>query len=510
MKNRLRHFIVAFAALGPIVPAHAQNIEVHKFSRGTEPSEKVRQLRAMRVPFAPTRALREGTHLPTSVDNSVLKYFPPVIDQQGGSCAQAAGIGYMFTYEMNRLLNRDAKATTGNRFSYQFAWNMLNGGADEGGFVEEGLNMARQYGMMTLRDYGTSGTYEFRWASGYDKYLTALGYRAGEILVFDDSIPLMKRYLYDAGDGSAEGGILTFSGQSSWTIDNAYAGPSETGYRSLLTKLGTSGAHAVTIAGYDDLVTYTDAAGKTHTGAFIVVNTWGTHSHDNGRFYLPYDFFRDSTVSPVQLSNNVVAVRVTEHRPLAVLKLTVNYTSRDDLYFRVGVANDPEATAPRQFYTCPIFNQQGGDYPMQGQYAGSEMELALDATPYLKSTDSPAGEKFFVDVVRGFGGRKKGTGSILKLSLIDYRGSNGGSGKEYVYAGTLPLVLQDGSNRLAIQTRQPVHTSASPCCYTTPQGNVSSETFLLKTASGHSAKVRFANPDKTNHTIDIRYKVTKK
>ena len=52
--------------------------------------------------------LRAQESIPASVDNSKLKYFPPLINQIGGSCAQASYIGYMFTYEMNRLLDRDA------------------------------------------------------------------------------------------------------------------------------------------------------------------------------------------------------------------------------------------------------------------------------------------------------------------------------------------------------------------------------------------------------------------
>ena len=54
----------------------------------------------------------------------------------GGSCAQASGIGYMFTYEINRLLDRDAHASADHRFSYQFSWNLLNDGQDHQCFVQ--------------------------------------------------------------------------------------------------------------------------------------------------------------------------------------------------------------------------------------------------------------------------------------------------------------------------------------------------------------------------------------
>ena len=68
-------------------------------------------------------------------------------------------------------------------------------------------------------------------------------------------IQKIKQYLYNKGDGTATGGVLTFSTRSvGWTFDNNYQGPGITGYHCLLKNLATSGAHAMTIAGYDDKV----------------------------------------------------------------------------------------------------------------------------------------------------------------------------------------------------------------------------------------------------------------
>ena len=476
----------------------------HKFYPKPELTSKVVKLQQERVKFKPKKSL-SATALPASVDNSVKKYFPPIIDQMGGSCAQASGIGYMFTFEMNRLLDRDAKASTDNQFSYQFSWNMLNGGQDEGGFVEEGLNLAKNYGMMTLQDYGSSGTYQFRWASGYDKYLKAMRYRTKEVYIFDDSIPLMKRYLYDAGDGSEAGGILTFSGQSSWTINNNYSGTSATGYHSLLTKLGTSGAHAVTIVGYDDLVTYTDDNGTVHNGAFIVVNTWGSYSHDNGRFYLPYDFFRDPNIPSTQLSNTVVGVKVCTYTPQVVFRVTLDYSSRDDLYFGVGTTDDPSRVNAKSYQYYNTFFQQGGDYPMQGQYLSSNIELAFDITPYLPTSGTGC-KKYFFNVVRGFKGKKKGTGQLLKLSVIDYRGKEP---IEYTCSDELPYELKDGANIFSVPIRD-YTIGVSPYRYLDATGNTTEGTFLMKTGKGNKAKIRFTNHDAENQTISIRYQVKTK
>ena len=453
---------------------------------------------AQRVQFSPAKALADSA-LPAAVDNSLLQYFPPVIDQLGGSCAQAAGIGYMFTYEINRLLDRDASASAGNRMSYQFAWNMLNDGQDQGGFVEEGLLLAKNYGIMTEADYGLH--FLFKWVTGYDNYLRAMHYRADRIYEYADSVPLMKRYLYDHGNGSATGGILTFSGQSvGWTIDDRYDGPSLTGYHSLLTTLASNGSHAMTIVGYDDTVGYTDSNGNRHEGAFIVVNSWGTWWQDRGRFYLPYDFFRDPQVKTQQLSNTVNGVDVATYNPQVVLKLTVDYTSRDDLSYAVAAIEDRQRTMPKEQQFLNVFNNRGGDLPMRGPQFGSRIEMALDITKQAVTT--PQAKQYFLNIFRSFGGTRKGEGQLVGLSAIDYRS---GQPVEYVCRDSLPANLTDGYNYFAIPLTPLFTVSASPLRYADTAGTLSDETFLIRTADGHHAKVRFGTPDATNQTIIIRY-----
>ncbi|MCD8317684.1 MAG: C1 family peptidase [Paraprevotella sp.] len=457
----------------------------------------------MQLPRIPFRVRsRAEVQLPPSVDNSVRKYFPPILDQMGGSCAQASGIGYMFTYEINRLLDRDASVSADNRFSYQFSWNLLNDGEDQGDFVDQGLYLAQRYGIMTEQDYGISDTYQFKWATGYDKYYKAIQYRASQIVTFADSVEQMKRWLYDAGDGSPVGGILTYSSMSrGWDIDDQYQGPSLTGYHSLLKKLATEGAHALTIAGYDDTVTYTDEQGVAHTGAFIVVNSWGTYSHDRGRFYLPYDFFRDADRPEQQLSHSVEAVRVRIHHPLVVFRVSVNFSSRDDLSFGLATESDVNAQGSITYHTCRAFYNQGGDYPMQGQDLPGNIEIALDPTEYM--TDENVDYKtFYLNIVRGFRGRIKGSGQITALSLVDYRGAQP---VEYPYRGHLPMTLDNGNNPFSVSLETAAPVSSSAFRYADGSGNVVDQTFRLRTAEGKDAKLRFANPYAENQTITLRY-----
>ena len=456
----------------------------------------------------------QESELPKSVDNSLLMYFPPVINQQGGSCAQASGIGYMFTYEINRLLGRDAKASSDNRFAYLFTWNFVNEGGDNGGFVDEGLGIAKNFGVMTERDFTYAYVYQYRWASGFEKYHNAARYRVKRINKFDcttdDELTIIKRYLYDHGDGSSTGGLVTFSTESSdWKINNSYEGPSLTGYKSMLTALATQGAHALTIAGYDDTVEYVDNDGQIHLGAFIVVNTWGTWWADNGRFYLPYYFFThrkgfwDQT-----LSTTMQGCDVYVHEPKIMFKLQLDYTSRNDLRLTYGAATVPYALSPQNWYNSIILYNQGGDHPMRGSVSSddaSQLEVGIDYSDHIADNEAVYG-KYFFNVVRGSYGTKLGEGTIDYLSVIDYRSDQP---VEYVCRGIAGTPLKTGSNQFVISGLYPGHFSASPVAVkvsATGQPDPTT-TYIVRTANGRFAKMQLTG---NAENMQMKYTILKK
>lgn len=456
--------------------------------------------RCPRVPFSRMLKAADAVHLPQSVDNSLLPYFPPVFTQTGGSCAFASSIGYMFTYEWNRLHGTDASASKDNRFSYLFAWNLLNEGIDQGNIVTEALSVPMRYGVMSDAEYGTSGMYQFRWASGYDRYLGAMQRRVRTIYSMEDDIDLMRRYLYDKGHTGEAGGLLTFSGMSTgWTILTDYQGPSLTGYSSLLTQLASDGSHAMTIVGYDDVVCYIDTAGVTHTGAFIVVNSWGSDWQDRGRFYLPYDFFRDPTVASAQLSHTVEGIDVGEYQPQLVVRLGLNYSSRDDLYYRTA-RTESASVRPVFERDYPAFHCWGGDHPMQGQYLSPTIEMAIDLTDQADSSST-----YWLDIVRGFRGSRMGEGTITSLALIDYRH---GAPQVYPYGGSLPASLQLGRNLFALSLSRWLHLSAARHRYRTAPGELCTDsTYIVGLADGSRAKVQFLSADTAAHTLTLTYQL---
>lgn len=459
---------------------------------------RVAAIRAARTPWQPVRPA--AGQLPAAVDNSQTAFFPPVIDQQGGSCAQASAIGYVFTYEVNRLLRRSA-AGADNRFSYLFAWNFLNGGTDEGGFAEEGFFLAQRFGMMTEAEFGTALATQFKWASGFEKYLNAQRYLVEHIYTFpatdEAGLAAIRRYLADGGTGAPEGGILSFSTYSGNWLVAPYDGPSLTGYRRLLTRLASEGAHALTIVGYDDTVAYTNAAGQRREGAFIVVNTWGSAMHDRGRFYLPYHFFTDrSALSfPTQLSEDMTGVSVRTAEPRLLLRVGLDYSSRDDLSLRYGAADGRDATRPATWHDLPIVHNQGGDWPLSGAWNNTgTLTLAIDYTPRLTAPDEmPA--RFFLDVIRSGRGSRLGSGRLTELSVTDLRTTP---------ARTYSLVPESrelalGNNVFSLPVVPRLTVSASPLRHDRDDAR----TYVVRRADGVLMKVQFVNG--TDGRRQLRY-----
>ena len=294
---KVTKYIMIFSLIAGYSLAQAQQRPIYK-AKPLSPEDISRKQHIPEWQPPTTRVVRD---LPAGVNNSTLKYFPSVFNQLGNSCSQASGVRYAFTYEVNRMLDRDAKASTENVFSYHFTWNYLNNGIDEGSHPELGYDMMKIGGAATLADMPdeSAAVSTTTWLTGYDKYLKAMTYRVKSYEKFslktEDGIQRLKLFLYNRGVAGSAGGIVTFSCLSGDWKEHSYKGPSVTGLKDMIVKNGTDGAHALTIVGYDDTVEYDfnndGQITNDEKGAFIFVNSWGTWWASEGYCYYPYKLF---------------------------------------------------------------------------------------------------------------------------------------------------------------------------------------------------------------------------
>lgn len=374
--------------------------------------------------------------LPSSLDNSTLPYFRPIFNQTDGCCAQASGIAYNFTYEIN--LARGTNATdTANQFPTHFTYNFLNGGdGNNGSWYGDGWNIIAANGCPTVATYGGIAQDARYWMSGYSNYESAINNRVLDMFDIDASTPeglkTMKWWMYNHGDGSNFGGIVNFAAGVSdvFTITNNY----------IITKWGSSVNHAMTFVGWDDNIGYDvnndgqitnniDITGDGNVdmrdwekGALIMVNSWGNSFGNNGKAYVLYRLLAlPSSQGGIGNGNIVSSIHVRQtYKPQTIMRVTMQHSNRSIIKVIAGISDDTNSTEPKQTMTFPVFNNQGGSYPMRGTSSDS-ISFSLDITPLLSFANNGQKSKFFLQIYET---DLLGLyyGKVQKLSIIDTAG----------------------------------------------------------------------------------------
>ena len=126
--------------------------------------------------MARRKARKANVQLPPYVYNGQDKYFPPIFNQDGGSCGSAAGVGYQFTHEMNSYRDADASLPE-NQYPSHFTWLMAyQTSTTEGMAKGNGIPNVPTYGGRTYsRLFGpqTHDDPDYGWMQGYDKWYSA-------------------------------------------------------------------------------------------------------------------------------------------------------------------------------------------------------------------------------------------------------------------------------------------------------------------------------------------------
>ncbi|HOG20092.1 MAG TPA: NosD domain-containing protein, partial [Salinivirgaceae bacterium] len=281
--------------------------------------------------------------LPTKVDNSQKKYFRTIFYQDGNSCAQAAGVGYVFTYMVNRLRNLPSgEFDYHNLYPTHYTWNYLNYDGNYGSYDIEGWWIIRDQGISNVHDYGGLWKYpdpgdEYRrrivWPHGYENYERAMKNRVeidirkidfSNYLLHQHKLDILKHWLYDCakGDTILGGGLATISVNLTNGIvyGTTHSSGDDPG-RPIVTKWGKGGAHAMTIVGYNDNVKYW-LDNKICCGAVKLANSHGKdypNEGDGGFVYMPYELLWKNSAQGGILRDNIVRVIKVEEHPKPII-----------------------------------------------------------------------------------------------------------------------------------------------------------------------------------------------
>lgn len=460
MKNLLRKFLLAGTLLSATALLAQTDVDRTKYT-DYSPVTKVKA--------APSAAAqRSAGQRPDHVHNGLTRFFPPVFNQDGGSCGSASRMSYMFTHEMNTFRNLDGSLPQ-NYYPSHFSWLLTYGNSGKDEFVTRiGIPSAEVYGGQTYsRFFGSQdcGDDDFGWMQGYDKWFAAMHNRMEAPYTLSESVgtesgrETMKNYLWNHwGDPDFHGGGLVGIGVASTgdltpiasTPANDAAGV--TG-KMAIHSWGTRVDHAQTIVGYDDRVEF-DLNGNgiygekdaDEVGAWIVVNSWGTGWGDGGFAYCPYAwggaYFKEVNGNKVFAPESywygeIYPVR-KNYRPLRTIKLLMEYSRRSELYLSAGVSADLNAETPERSIPFEHFKYAGdGNYgntvpapevPMLGRWADGmhyePMEFGYDLTDLTASFDKSRPLKYFFIVETK--GTAVGTGRVHAASIIDYEDATAG------------------------------------------------------------------------------------
>lgn len=399
-------------------------------------------------PFAERKTSRGVTvrvSPPSHCNNAESRFFPPIFNQDGGSCAAASTISYMLTHELNSYRRRSG-ISAANQLCSHFPWLTQNSGiaviAGANGVPDAVTYGGRTYS--ALLGNAASDAADYGWMNGYDRWLAAMSNR----LAYNSNFPLtleseqgredLKWWLYNHnGDESFGAGGLAVVGLAATGLQMATIPSSPTndelgvGGLRYIKSWGPSFDHAVTIVGYDDRIEFdldgnglVGERGKDEVGAWIVANSWGSGWANSGFVYVPYKHATVLGSAGEYWQPGVYHIR-KDYRPLRTLKVSMTYNHRAQMKLSVGVSRDLAATEPEVVMPMHHFQYAGnGDVPMLGRWADGRlheepMEFGYDVTDLTSAADRRQPLKYFF-IVETRAADATGAGRVHALSLMDY------------------------------------------------------------------------------------------
>lgn len=369
-------------------------------------SEKGRELEVVKGAgaVADTESAVPSADMPGYVDNSQLKYFPPIRSQGSlNSCGSFSGVYYAMTHMYAMVKELDAKnGGDAYRLSPKWAYNMVNGGANVGSWYYWAYEIGQKHGIASWMEFPydsnyrawnlTPATWENSLYRRFDQYGMVMDTNK------DTGIAQVKQMLLNGYVLN----IPTYINSWVWqTIgndpdtvdDDAFAGK-----RAATWVNGTNGYHAMTVVGYNDSI-WVDINGNNvvdsgEKGAFRIANSWGTGWGEAGFAWMSYDALKNpSAVSGGPATGRILgwsparAHWVTakpDYEPRLLGKFTLNHLKRDHIRITLGVS-DTNQSIPSSVWIPEMIYNQGGAYAFDGTTSSVDGTFVFDLSDMIPS-----------------------------------------------------------------------------------------------------------------------------
>ncbi len=335
---------------------------------------------------------------PSSVDNSLLPWFPPVANQgTQGSCV-AFSVGYYsktFQEAREHGWNLTEAKWEGSYpgaptptyqdkiMSPKFVYNLIDGGTDNGGSLEGAIGVVCSIGISSWQkmpysqvDYSTWPA-EPAWAEAPYYRGDATGY---QYLNFNSSSGIQSLKNLLAGGTLVSIGVDSeffskFTNNDLWTLDN-YA-PSG----------NSSINHAGTVVGYDDGFAYNES-GSVCQGAFKIVNSWGTGSWEHvadGFYWISYEAMRQRVGST---SDGVFFDDMIGYQPELVASFKLVHAYRGECQIALGVGS----------FDAPLVTKSFTENFDGGNFSFPQNNMMLDITEFKDVLAQFTNQFYFLEV----------------------------------------------------------------------------------------------------------------
>ncbi|MGL5150716.1 MAG: carbohydrate-binding protein, partial [Clostridium sp.] len=402
------------------------------------------------------KSTKTSYELPSSLDNSELKYFPEIGDQGGlNSCAAWATTYYNMTY-MTALKNDYAvKDNNGNNissrvFSPKWPYIFVNDGENVGSNAQENFEVLKSHGAATINNlpYSPDGknpdSYR-QWPSDKNTWKEATKYSAKDYGLIDANPKNENTYVSSNIDSDlnqiktmlTNGYLLNFytyayaekelkikdnpNTQNDNKHINEYA----------IAAVTNDGAHEVTLVGYnDDIwvdVNNNNKVDNGELGAFKVANSWGKESYNKGFYWITYDSLNQvSSVEGVATSETrrgsinagIVEFLVpdTIKEPTALLEITLDHKLRNDIILEIGVHDNGRFKSV--FY--PILNKRGGAYSFSGKSEREDITVYVNLDYITKSMGLKITEGTEIGIIISDSRINNDPLNLKKLNLVKF------------------------------------------------------------------------------------------